>query len=207
MIASMTAMPVRAMVAALVLALGIGGLSAPAAAQFSAGYKFLEAVKKSDGSAVVEALSDPSSTIVNTRNITTGETALHITVARRDATWTQFLLQRGANPNIADKKGVTPLETAVTLGFADGVKSLLQNGANPNATNSTGETPLIVATHMQAEEIAKLLIENGADPDRADSSGRSARDYAMQDERNPVLAVIQSNDEEGGAHNYGPMIN
>ena len=48
----------------------------PAAAQsgFSEGYKFLDAVKKKDGAKVEEALLDPSSQIINSRDVTTGET-------------------------------------------------------------------------------------------------------------------------------------
>ena len=178
----------------------------PAQAQFSQGYRFLEAVKKSEGNDVVDMLSDPSSTIVNTRDITSGETALHITVSRRDATWTRFLLQKGANPNIADKKGVMPLQIAVSLNFVDGVEALLNGGANPNLTNATGETPLITATLMRNVKMAQILLDKGADPDRADRSGRTARDYARQGDRNPVLALIEQSDKNS-ADQYGPVMN
>lgn len=178
----------------------------PAQAQFSQGYKFLEAVKKSEGNDVVDMLSDPSSTIVNTRDLSSGETALHITVARRDATWTRFLLQKGANPNVADKKGVMPLQIAVSLNFAEGVEALLNGGANPNSTNATGETPLITATLMQNVSLARLLLDKGADPDRADRSGRTARDYARQGDRNPVLTLIEQSDTDT-ADQYGPVMN
>ncbi len=178
----------------------------PAQAQFSQGYKFLEAVKKSEGNEVLDMLSDPSSTVVNTRDLTSGETALHITVARRDATWTRFLLQKGANPNIADKNGSMPLQVAVSLNFLEGVEALLDAGANPNLTNATGETPLITATLMRNAKMARLLLDKGADPDRADRSGRTARDYARQGDRNPVLALIEQSDENA-ADQYGPVMN
>ena len=178
----------------------------PAQAQFSQGYKFLEAVKKSEGNDVVDMLSDPSTTVVNTRDLTSGETALHITVTRRDATWTRFLLQKGANPNVADKKGVMPLQIAVSLNFLEGVEALLDGGANPNLTNATGETPLITATLMRNVPMARILLDKGADPDRADRSGRTARDYARQGDRNPVLALIEQSDE-ASADQYGPVMN
>lgn len=182
-------------------------ISAPVAqAQFSAGYKFLEAVKKSEGNEVMDMLSDPSTTIINTRDLSSGETGLHITVSRRDATWTRFLLQKGANPNIADKNGVTPLQIAVSLGFTDGVQALLDGGANPNTTNATGETPLITATLMQNVGMARLLLDKGANPDRADRSGRSARDYARQGDRNPVLGLIEQSDGQA-EEQYGPVMN
>ncbi|MFZ9396650.1 MAG: ankyrin repeat domain-containing protein, partial [Erythrobacter sp.] len=114
----------------------LGAIAAtPVAAQmFSEGYEFLKAVKDRDGEAVTEALNDPGSTIVNTRDLTTGETAMHIVTARRDAVWIKFLAQRGANPNIRDKKGVSPLQLAVTLGFAEGVEALIKAGAEVEVT-------------------------------------------------------------------------
>ena len=65
------------------LILSLAGLvtlsaAAPAVAQFSESYKFLEAVRKKDGEKVTEALADPAQTVVNTRDVTSGETALHI---------------------------------------------------------------------------------------------------------------------------------
>jgi hypothetical protein len=103
--------------------------SGPVQAQFSEGYKFLEAVKKKDGTEVTEMIEQPGSTIINTRDITTGETALHIVTARRDVTWMAFLLGRGANVNARDVRGVTPLVLATNLGFVDGVELLIGKGA------------------------------------------------------------------------------
>ena len=102
----------------LALVLGAALLAAPGVshAQFSDSYKFLEAVKKADGDTATKYLNEPGTTIVNTRDVTTGETGLHIAVARRDLLWTRFLLQRGANPNLTDKRGATPLVIAARLG-------------------------------------------------------------------------------------------
>lgn len=198
---------------ALLLTMGAAALALgaanPAAAQFSAGYKFLEAVKKADGNKVTEALSDPASTLVNSRDISSGETALHIVVARRDSTWVRFLLAKGANPNVADKRGETPLGLAVSLGFLEGVEALLDSGANPNSTSATGETPLITATLMGNKPMMKAIMKKGGDPDRADRSGRSARHYAEQGgRRTGILDVIEEHDAEAKARpSYGPTIN
>ncbi|AKM11398.1 ankyrin [Croceicoccus naphthovorans] len=181
--------------------------SVPAAAQFSDGYKFLEAVKKREGDEVTKALSEPGSTIINTRNISTGESALHIVVERRDLVWVKFLLQKGANPNIRDNKGVTPLELAASLRFIEAIEALAEAGADVDETNSTGETALMLATHIRDGEMAKVLLEHGANPDKTDNSGRTAREYAELDGRtSPVLALIQSSDTEKDAGTYGPAI-
>src|SRR3546814_11382423 len=105
---------------------------------FSEGFEFLKAVKDRDGDAVTKALNEPGSTIVNTRDISSGETALHIVTQRRDLVWINFLTQRGANPNIRDKRGVAPLQLAVQLGFVEGVEALIKASADVEVTDKTG---------------------------------------------------------------------
>ncbi|MXP31372.1 ankyrin repeat domain-containing protein [Erythrobacter jejuensis] len=145
---------------------------------FSEGYSFLEAVKDRDAEKVTTAVDTPGSTLINTRDIASGRTALHIVAERRDATWIRFLTQKGANPNVVDKKGISPLMISSNLGHLDGVEAFLDAGARVDDTNSLGETPLISATHRRDFEMIRLLLANGANPDRSDNSGRTARDYA-----------------------------
>jgi len=171
------------------------------------GYKFLEAVKERDGTQVTEFLSEPGSVLVNTRDVVSGETALHIVTQRRDAVWLRFLLAKGANPNIADKNGTTPLQLASQLGFTEGVEVLAEGGADVDVPDSTGETPLIAAVHRRDSGLVRLLIDKGANADRADNSGRTARDYAMLlGARSSMLEEIERAEAERGdnAQAYGP---
>ena len=199
-----------AALAALMLALMLA-LAAPATAQmYSDGYKFLKAVKDKDGTVATQMLEEPGSTVVNARDLTSGETGLHIVVQRRDATWIKFLAQHGANPNIRDKNGITPLISAVRLGFNEGVEALIGVGADVDVGNATGETPLISAVHRRDASLMRILLEAGADPDRKDNSGRSARDYA-QLEGNLVKDAITryAKSKSGRAASgavYGPSI-
>jgi ankyrin repeat protein len=185
-------------------------VAAPAAAQFqSEGYQFLEAVKDRDGDTATDMLNKPGSTIVNTRDITTGETGLHIVVQRRDALWTRFLLQRGADPNIRNKQGLTPLQVATTLGFTEGVEALLKGGASVNIGDQTGETPLIAAVHQRNVELVRLLLDQGADPDHNDNSGRSARQYVELMTGNAMMKQVfkDADDKRAGKEpkrQYGP---
>lgn len=161
------------------VAAGLALVAVPAAAQFTDGYNFLKAVKERDGTKATDFLDEPGSTLVNTRDQSTGESALHFVVQRRDETWTRFLLERGANPNAIDKQGNTPLAIASSLGFVEGVDVLLKRGARVDVANSAGETPLISAVHRRDMAMIRLLLKSGASADRTDNSGRSARDYAM----------------------------
>jgi hypothetical protein len=185
-------------------------LAAPVAAQFqSEGYKFLEAVKDREGDEATEMLSKPGTQIVNSRDLTSGDTGLHIVVARADALWVRFLLQRGADPNIRNKKGLTPLQLAASLGFTEGVEALIKGGASVNVADQTGETPLIAAVHARNVPLVRLLLEKGGDPDRNDNSGRSARDYMELQSGNTLLkqefaAADAKRAEAGTKKDYGP---
>ena len=185
-------------------------LAAPAAAQFqSEGYQFLEAVKDREGDKATDMLNKPGTQIVNTRDITTGETGLHIVVQRRDVLWVRFLLQRGADPNIRNKQGLTPLQVATTLGFIEGVEALIKGGADVNVGDQTGETPLIAAVHQRNSELARVLLEKGADPDHNDNSGRSARQYMELMNGNTLMKQVfkDADDKRAGKEQkrlYGP---
>jgi len=197
----------------LAIAIGFAGLAlgAPASAQlYSDGYKFLQAVEDRHGDDATAMLNTPGSTVINARDLSSGETGLHITIKRRDVIWTRWLLQEDANPNIADKNGLTPLMLASQMNFIEGVEALIAGGARVDVTNNTGETPLINAVHTRNFELMEVLLKAGASPDRTDNSGRSARDYARErGAGSRVLEVIEQFEQDeaegaGGGRIYGP---
>ncbi len=162
-----------------------------AQAQLSDSYNFLKAVKDRDGAKVMEIIGKPGSTIVNTRDIKNGETALHIVVQRRDAGWLQFLLSKGAKPDLADQGGTTPLMLATRLRYIEGAQTLLDSGAQVDKVNSGGETPLILAVQLRDLPLIRLLVSRGANPDKRDTlAGMSARDYAVRDGRSQAIFDI-----------------
>lgn len=159
-----------------------------AQAQFSDNYNFLKAVKDKDGQKVTDLIQKPGSTVINSRDVTSGKNALHIVVARRDATWLSFLLAKGANPNLTDNDGNTPLMDAVQGRFEEGVRTLLTYKAQVDKVNNSGETPLVRAVQLRDVSLVRLLVAQGANPDRRDAiAGMSARDYANRDGRTPGL--------------------
>jgi ankyrin repeat protein len=191
------------------LALGLA-VAAPLAAQtYSDGYKFLQAVEKKDVAKVNELLAEPGTTVINARDLSSGRSALHITVERRDRTWLSFLLGKGANPNIADIHKITPLMLASQNGFVEGLQELIAAGARVDEPNETGETPLILAVHRRDPPMIRLLLAASADPERTDNSGRSAREYAQLDRNSLVLAEFTRHDQNptgrrADAGAYGP---
>jgi uncharacterized protein len=193
----------KIMFAAVMLALSI----TPVHAQFSDSYNFLKAVKDREGAEVEKFLGEPGTVIINTRDASSGETALHIVITRRDAAWLGFLLQRGANPNLADKKGNTPLMLATQLGFVEGIDWLVSKKATVDQPNRSGETALILAVQLRNAEAVRALLNAGANADRKDSrAGYSAREYATQDGRaSAILAIIEANDKKTKAPAEKPL--
>lgn len=199
---------IRSIVVSGLLVAGFTTAMPVAAQRMSDGFEFLKAVKDRDGDKVTELLNKPGTVTVNSRDITTGEGGLHYVVQRRDLTWVRFLLAKGANANVADKQGVTPLQLAANLGWAEGVEVLVKAGAQTEIANSAGETPLIAAIHRRDAALVRALLKAGANPDKSDNSGRTAVDYArLIGDQNPILAELDRAREERKARaavSYGP---
>lgn len=178
----------------------------PAAAQFSDSYTFLKAVRDADVGKAREYLDQPGSRIADTRDVKTGESALHIVVKRRDVGWINLIAMAGANLNTRDNEGNTPLALAASLAFTEGVMVLTYRKANVNLPNNRGETPLILAVHRGDLATVRALIEAGADPAIRDTiAGMNARDYAERDRRQAqILRVIDSARPKAAAPTMGP---
>ncbi len=169
-------------------------LMMPAAAQAqqrSAGYTFLQAVREEDGTKVNDILGQPGQTIINTKDRSTGEGALHIVAKNGNLAYLRFLLAKGANPDLQDNRGNTPALIAVDAGSVEAVASLIARKANLNLGNASGVTPLIRAVQLRNVEMVRTLVAAGANPDQGDvMAGMSARDYAKADTRTPVLLKL-----------------
>ena len=83
-----------------------------------------------------------------------------------------LLLKAGANPNVADSEGRTPLFHAILAQNAPRVKALLDAKANVNRRDNKKSTPLLLAIENCMKgaadtgiEIVHMLLEAGAKPD------------------------------------------
>ncbi len=173
--------------AAIALAL----MPAIAMAQFSDSYNFLKAVRDRDGAKATELSSKPGSTIIDTKDNSTGESAIHIVTKRRDLSWLSFVLGKGAKPDLRDGQGNTALFHAAQLGFVEGAQLLLKARAGVDVANNSGETPLIRAVQNRDAGMVRLLLGAGANPAKVDRlAGLSARDYAARDNRAAAILKI-----------------
>lgn len=126
----------------------------------------LNVVAKFGEVADVEKIFKRDPTAINMQD-NEGMTPLAGAVVQEQVDVVRFLLDKGADPNIPNKNGLTPLEHACGRDKTNGLalaKLLLAKGASVNATNVTGFTipPLEWAISSDNTELVKFLLENGA---------------------------------------------
>lgn len=179
-------------VAATVAALFLTG---PAAAQrMSDGYSFLKAVRDGDGAKATSLVEQPGSIVLNYKDPSSGDGAIHEVVKRREASWLNYLLSKGAKADMQSRDGEIAFTLVAQMGWFQGAEILIARKADVNATDSRGQTPLILAVQKRDLPMVRLLLEAGADPKIADRiAGYSAFDYARRDSRaEPILRLLEN---------------
>ena len=118
-------------------------------------------------------------------------------------------LAAGADVNVKDKSGKTPLHSAAAKEHENIAELLIANGANVNAKNNKGRTPLHYATGTGWQggyEIAKLLISKGADVNvnsKGDVNGGTPLHNAAREGRSETIKILIDNGANVNAKNVG----
>ena len=152
------------------------------------GESFVDAIRKDDAGKAIQLLREHP-TLINARD-PKGDTALLIAVRRGDREWTGYLLNGGADVDLAAKDGETPLIAAARIGFDEAIGWMTKIGAKVDSSNKLGETALIIAVQLRQARAVKALLNAGANPDKSDFAGYSARDYAARDTRSRQMAEL-----------------
>jgi ankyrin repeat protein len=103
---------------------------------------------------------------------------LQVAVMNGHADVVALLLKRGANINIVDKWGDTPLNTALLHNKKNVIGLLITSGADVRHAGTWGHTPLHQAAINGDAETTKLLLDRGADPNTLDDDGDTPLDTA-----------------------------
>ena len=93
-----------------------------------------------------------------------GLSLLNVVVISKAHSSVEFLIDNGANVNVADEETYTPLMLAASLGDVKMAKILISKGANINFVDLGGETALdrAIINNGKDSEIAKYLRSQGA---------------------------------------------
>jgi ankyrin repeat protein len=89
---------------------------------------------------------------------------------------TKILLESGANPNLQNDYGTSPLHYSSATNLFGAAKILIEYNANPNILNKNKKTPLHLASYFNNFNIVRLLLESGADPNLKDIDNKTPLD-------------------------------
>ncbi|ETV99112.1 hypothetical protein, variant 1 [Aphanomyces invadans] len=88
--------------------------------------------------------------------------ALHMCIIMGNKSLTRRLVEAGANVELRDAEGMTPLIWATIRGFLEVVGLLLHHGADVNGKDNTGMTALHVACFKGYTDLVDFLLHTGS---------------------------------------------
>ncbi|XP_069451428.1 ankyrin repeat domain-containing protein 31 [Ovis canadensis] len=121
---------------------------------------------------------------IDERNAT-GESRLHLAARRGHLSLVKALIESGADVNLKDNAGWTPLHKAASNEWSD--VELLKASANVNCENVDGILPLHDAVANNHLKAAEMLLQHGANPNQKDEKQKTALDEADDENMKELL--------------------
>jgi len=151
----------------------------------------LDAAAAGDTDAALAAIADRERPVDVNAKAGDGTTALHWAVYNDNATLVERLLAAGANVDVANEFGATPISEAATVANPDVIGRLLAAGADPNSPGADGETPLMVVARSGNLEAARALLDAGADVNAREAwRGQTALMWAAAQRQPEMVALL-----------------
>lgn len=147
-----------------------------------------------------------------------GDSALLVSIRRGFPALAAFLLSKGADPRLANRKGEVPIFVAAGYGQTEVVEKLLQGGVDPDTEESEKltvsmtntlqvmgrNTPLITAAQSGHAQTVGALLKGGADINHQGFLNKTALFWAVERGYAPVVELLLKkradpniNDSEG----------
>lgn len=154
-------------------------------------------------------------------NDTNGSSSiLDIAILNKNVKMMKLLLEYGAEPNVRNSRGDSPLHTVaweasnvwgISTAYETGdilpnkflkmMRLLLSHGANPNFRGMDGRTPLMVCASVGFAEGIKLLLAHGADIDAETERGYTALFKSVKEGYARATKILLKHDAEVNATN------
>ncbi|XP_013791334.1 26S proteasome non-ATPase regulatory subunit 10-like [Limulus polyphemus] len=133
-----------------------------------------------------------------------GETALHRAACgkghhRRPL---EILVNAGADLDVQNDLGLTPLMCAVDTGSTEMASVLIDSGTDTNLSDRNGQTALHYAAYKNLSDLVKSLLQHGCNVNSPDINGDSALHLASsKGNTNAVQALLSSTGVDINAQN------
>eukprot|EP01025_Chloroclados_australasicus_P032834 TRINITY_DN33361_c0_g1_i1.p1 TRINITY_DN33361_c0_g1~~TRINITY_DN33361_c0_g1_i1.p1 ORF type:complete len:540 (+),score=76.32 TRINITY_DN33361_c0_g1_i1:64-1683(+) len=144
-----------------------------------AGPELHQAVRKGDLQKVhhlIQCNADVNQ--VDSRAMVGAGSPLHVAAATNNYNIAIALIRAGANPNIKDKDGRTPLLCAAKLGSLKTAQSLMDANASVMETDPQGRIPLHFAVQQGHKDLVHELLMRRSDPNKPDQDKQTPIHYA-----------------------------
>ena len=165
--------------------------------------RLVDAVESRD-SALARSLLDSGVPVDETQP--DGTSALHWASHLEQIDLVDLLLGKGADPNVTNRYGVTPLSLAATNGSPAVITALLDAGARPNTASPYGETPLMTAARTGDAEVVSLLLTAGANVNAKEAwRGQTALMWAAAETNAAAAQVLMEMGADVSARSDGGM--
>jgi ankyrin repeat protein len=115
-----------------------------------------------------------------------------ILAASRSAEVVEWLCNAGAQMNLSDSSGITPLMSAAQKGLPEVLQALLHKGADVNAVTDLGTTALHYAVGAGDLESVTSLLDAGADIEAETNEGLTALFVAAQYQEDKAIELLIS---------------
>lgn len=120
-----------------------------------------------------------------------GDTILISTILLQRPKITAYLLANGANPNLQNNLGYTPMNVAIEMSDYISVELLYNMGVDINYTDNYGYSYLMQAVRVGYFPIIDFLVEKGIDVNLVDESGFTALDIAYRTKQELIVRYLR----------------
>jgi len=131
-----------------------------------------------------------------------GRTALLWAVLLRHAAVAGVLIDAGANVNLGDHRGKSPMMAAAYNGNPDLVQRMINASADVNHTSADGTSPLIAAAYGGNPDVVQMLLKAKADVNRTNNNGNSALMFTVWGCHRDVAQVLLDAGARLGPHDW-----
>ncbi|XP_024146884.1 ankyrin repeat and EF-hand domain-containing protein 1a [Oryzias melastigma] len=136
-------------------------------------YRLLQHVRSGNKDEIEKMLKLGVTNLINLRDPQGGLVSLHLATSANNLDLVDFLLSRGAHPDVQDKGGHTSVMLAAKLGSDDIVTRLTQSQADMRIVDSAGKGVLFycISPKKSHARCLRVALENRADVNNISSEG------------------------------------
>jgi hypothetical protein len=123
-----------------------------------------------------------------------------------DVVTVRALIRSGADVNLPNEQGRTPLMNAAAAGRLSVVQALIEAQADVDASDRNGLTALMEASRLDRVGVVRALLDAGADPNLRHREYGTALDLAERQGYRELASLLRSKGARGSGKSEGDLV-